>query len=179
MAQDTPNEEHALVAKAEAGSAEAFEQLYRAHVGRVYGLCLRMTGNVSDAEECTQNAFVRAWERLSSFRGDSSFSTWLCRVAVNIVLGEFRQDGRRRARNKAFDEAHNLTQQTDHDGLGVRMDLEEAIAALPEGARTAFVLHDVEGYRHHEIAAMTEIAAGTSKAQLHRARRLLREALGR
>ena len=137
-----------------------------------------------EAEELTQNTFVRAWENLGSFRGESAFSTWLHRLAVNENLGQRRSTGRRERRVFTTD------QPEEHEGgpaaapqaaahPPARMDLDRAIAQLPEGARQVFVLHDVEGYQHEEIATLTGIAAGTSKAQLHRARRLLREALSR
>jgi len=166
-----------LVKRARAGDVAAFEQLYRQNVGRTYALCLRMTANATRAEELTQEAFVRAWEKLKSFRGKSAFSTWLHRIAVNAVLSDHRATSRRAARITATGDAATLDAPVPPPPSGDRMDLEEAIARLPEGARTVFVLHDVEGYLHEEISTMTGIAPGTSKAQLHRARRLLREAL--
>lgn len=166
------------VRRAQDGDQAAFHALYQAHVGRVFALCLRLSGDQGEAEEHTQDVFVRAWQRLGSFRGDSAFSTWLHRLTVNEVLQARRSAGRRSSR---------LTL-TDDDAILVRAvatptplagDLEEAIGRLPPGARAVFLLHDVEGYQHDEIARMSGIAEGTSKAQLHRARRLLREALGR
>jgi RNA polymerase sigma-70 factor (ECF subfamily) len=174
-------EETRLVSEARTGSERAFEQLYRTHVARVYGLCLRLAGNAVQAEELTQDTFVRAWERLHSFRGESAFATWLCRVAVNIVFSRHRAGRRRTARRATLAEHLRLGNPLRRGGgggrLGARLDLEYAISRLPEGARTVFVLHEIEGYRHEEIAELSGMAPGTSKAQLHRARRLLREAL--
>jgi len=157
----------------------AFEELYRQHVGRVYALCLRLAGNAAQAQELTQDVFVRAWEKLGSFRGESAFSSWLHRLAVNVVLQDRRATRRRENRVFPTDdlEAHEPASRGHNPGTA--MDLEQAIAGLPDGARTIFVLHDIEGYRHEEIAEMTGLASGTSKAQLFRARRLLREALER
>lgn len=169
----------ALVRRAQAGDHGAFAALYRASVGRVYALCLRLEGDVARAEELTQDVFVRAWERLATFRGDSAFATWLHRLAVNVVLGDRRAAWRRERRVQPTHDALVL------DGAGIAptaggaLDLDRAIAALPAGARLVFVLHEVEGYTHEEIATMTGIAEGTSKTQLFRARRLLREALDR
>ena len=163
-----------LVESAQAGDVAAFEALYRGHVGRVYALCLRMTAEVSAAEDLTQEAFVRAWRKLGSFRGDSAFSTWLHRVAVNVVLGHRRSRMRRAARMEALKTEPG---RAPSSSPALRMDLEAAIASLPDGAREVFVLHEVEGYRHDEIAELAGIATGTSKAHLHRARTLLKERL--
>lgn len=160
---------------ARAGDRAAFQRLYEEHVGRVYALCLRLTGDGDEAEDRTQDAFVLAWRKLGSYRGESAFSTWLHRLTVNVVLTERRASSRRVARSTAATATHPRAEPAPRAGLHV--DLERAIAALPPGARAVFVLYDVEGYGHQEIAEMTGIAAGTSKAQLHRARRLLREAL--
>lgn len=166
-----------LVERACAGDESAFEALYRGNVGRVYGLCLRMLGEQPAAEELTQDVFVRAWEKLSLFRGDSAFSTWLHRLAVNVVLQHLRSRKRREARVRLTDDVTRLAGSTRPAQVGHRMDLERALDTLPAGARTVFVLHDIEGYKHAEIAHMTGTAVGTSKAQLHRARKLLREVL--
>jgi RNA polymerase sigma-70 factor (ECF subfamily) len=168
-----------LVRQAQAGDEEAFGALYRAHVGRVHALCLRLAGNGPAARELTQDVFVRAWEALPSFRGESALGSWLHRLAVNVFLGERRQSGRRERRVLTAENPGALERPDESAGPGTRLDLEQAIARLPKGARTVFVLHDVEGYQHGEIAQMTGIAEGTSKAQLFRARRLLREALTR
>jgi len=157
------------------GDRQAFERVYRSHVGRVLALCLRMCGDRARAEELTQDAFVRAWERLPQFRGESAFGTWMHRLTVNVVLEARRREQRGDGEldDDTVGEPALATRVTDAE----RMDLAAAIAALPPGARTVFALHDVEGYRHEEIAVMLGITAGGSKAQLHRARRLLREAL--
>jgi len=166
-----------LVERAVGGDVEAFEDLYRESVGRVYGLCLRMCSNQSLAEELTQEAFVRAWQKLPSFRGDSAFSTWMHRLTVNVVLGHQRSSGRRQARETAAGEEWYSDGNATRERPGVAMDLERAIARLPKRARTVFVLHDVEGYKHSEISEVAGMAVGTSKAQLSRARHLLRKAL--
>ena len=151
-------------------------------MGRVYALCLRLTGSATEAEEHAQDVFVRVWERLGSFRGESAFSTWLHRLTVNEVLQARRSAGRRTARVALAGDPLELeaapappSSQPDAGSS----DLAQAIARLPTGARAVFVLHDVEGYQHDEIATLLEIAEGTSKAQLFRARRLLREMLDR
>lgn len=167
------------IRRARGGDVHAFERLYRAHLPRVYALTLRMTADPDRAEDLTQDAFVRAWDRLPSFRGDSAFGTWLHRLAVNVVLGDLRSRGRW-AEETLEDEgsaapARELRTVPAHAGEAV--DLERAVAALPPRARTVLVLHDIEGYRHREIAELLGVTDGTSKAQLFRARRLLREAL--
>lgn len=172
--------ETAFLAGARAGDVGAFEELYRLNVGRVYALCLRMCGDRPEAEELTQDTFVRAWEKLGSFDGRSLFSSWLHRVAVNVVLGRWRERGRRRERVVAFDEAGleaSAGAVEAEPAARAAVDLERAVAGLPVGARTVFVLYDVEGYSHREIADLTGLAVGTCKAQLHRARQLLRKAL--
>ena len=166
-----------LVSRARAGDVAAFEALYRQNIGRIYALCLRLAGDPGVAEECAQEAFVMAWQKLDGFRGESAFSSWLYRIAVNTVLGSFRRQGRRDRHVRAVDEDEWERIPDGAADTGIGMDLEAAIATLPEGARTIFVLHDVEGHRHEEISQMTGLAVGTSKAQLHRARRLLRERL--
>ena len=184
-----------LVERARTGDVAAFEHVYRREVGRVYALCLRMTADAARARELTQSVFVRAWDRLGSFRGDSQLSSWLHRIAVNEVLTEARTDRRRRARvvlaedrtaedagdddAGAREDAPATSGITLPEDIETRMDLDRAIAALPTGARTVFVLHDIEGYRHEEISRMTGSAEGTLRAQLHRARKLLMEALSR
>ena len=165
---------------AQRGDMAAFERLYRAHTGRVTALCMRLAGDRQRAEELMQDTFVRAWEKLESFRGESSFSTWLHRVTVNLFLIGQRSDSRRLARVASDANSDELpVANYGSDSPGNRIDLERAIARLPLGARTAFVLHDLEGYKHDEIAAMSGIAAATVRAQLFRARRMLMEALNR
>lgn len=171
-----PVDERLLVRRAQQGSVEAFEALYRSSCGRVYSLCLRLSGRPELAEELAQEAFIRAWQNLGSFRGESAFTTWMHRLTVNVVLGHHRRAGRREGR-EAGDEMLETAAGSTWTRPDDAVDLERAIAALPDGARTVFVLYDVEGHQHDDIAEMLGIAVGTSKAQLHRARRLLREAL--
>jgi RNA polymerase sigma-70 factor (ECF subfamily) len=167
------------VRRAQQGDVAAFEQLYRQNLDRVFALCLRLCGDGTRAEELTQDVFVRAWQKLGSFEGKSAFSTWLHRLAVNVVLGERRSEGIRIGKVFGTDDLEAYETPTKPPDPGQAMDLERAIASLPPGARTVFVLHDVEGYKHEEIAELHGLAVGTCKAQLHRARRLLREALER
>jgi RNA polymerase sigma-70 factor, ECF subfamily len=171
-----------LVRRAQAGDRIAFEQLYRDNIGRVYALCFRMAGTADLAEELAQDVFVRAWQKLGSFRGESAFSSWLHPLTVNVALSERRSRRRRVARVMTTDDLTEFERPgppTRSDGPEAGFDLERALATLPPGARAVFVLHDVEGYKHGEIAERTGVATGTSKAQLHRARKLLREALKR
>lgn len=175
MGSDIIADEKAWIRQAQRSDARAFEALYRLHVDKVYGLCLRMTGNVSEAEDCTQEAFIQAWNKMTKFRGDSAFSTWLHRIAVNAVLGRIRKSKREQDRIQAVSDVHPARIATAD--TGELRDLAEAIDRLPEGARHVFVLHAVYGYSHDEAAGMLGIAAGTSKAQLHRARRLLAQQL--
>ena len=172
---DTTPDERALVASAQRGDPRAFEGLYRLHVDRVYGLCLRMTGNVGEAEDCTQEAFIQAWNKLDKFRGDSAFGTWMHRIAVNAVLGRMRKSKREQDRIQVV--AETQTAPISTGDTGELRDLSEAIDRLPEGARHVFVLSGVYGYSHEETSEMLGVAVGTSKAQLHRARRLLAQQL--
>ena len=170
------DDEDALIRRAQRSDADAFEALYRGNVDRVYGLCLRMTGNVSEAEDCTQEAFIQAWKQLAKFRGDSAFGTWLHRIAVNAVLGRMRKSRREHDRIRAVAELGDPP--TVNADSGNLRDLSDAVNRLPEGARHVFVLYAVYGYSHEEAGNMLGIATGTSKAQLHRARRLLAQQLG-
>jgi RNA polymerase sigma-70 factor (ECF subfamily) len=169
------------VALAAAGDRAAFERLYRTHVNRVFAVCARMAADRAMAEELTQDVFVRAWSKLSLYRGESAFTTWLHRLAVNVVLNARKTEGRTRSRFGGESHEVDALPHARASGWspGTAVDLEAAIAGLPPGARQVFVLHDVEGYKHEEIAEMLGITAGGSKAQLHRARLLLREALNR
>jgi RNA polymerase sigma-70 factor (ECF subfamily) len=171
----TAAEEKAWIAQAQRSDARAFEALYRLHVDKVYGLCLRMTGNVSEAEDCTQEAFIQAWNKMAKFRGDSAFATWIHRIAVNAVLGRIRKSKREQDRIQAVADVQPTRVATGD--TGELRDLAEAVDRLPERARHVFVLNAVYGYTHDEAAGMLGIAAGTSKAQLHRARRLLAQQL--
>lgn len=168
-------DEQAFVRRAQRADAAAFEALYRLHVGKVYGLCLRMTGNAAEAEDCTQDAFIQAWSKLDRFRGDSAFGTWMHRVAVNAVLGRMRRSRREQDRLQAVHELQG-PRTTNGDSGGLQ-DLQQAMERLPSGARHVFVLHAVYGYSHEETGDMLGIASGTSKAQLHRAKRLLAQQL--
>jgi RNA polymerase sigma-70 factor (ECF subfamily) len=176
---DTPpqDEVQRLVAQAASGDSRAFEMLYRLHLGRVYALCLRLTRREDRAEELTQAAFIRAWEKLASFRGESAFSTWLHRLTVNVVFEFQRSDQRRAGRMVGTDDVATFDRKGYQPTPGMKIDLEQAIAQLPDRAREVFVLYQVEGYSHEEIADLTQMAIGSSKAQLHRARQLLREML--
>jgi len=163
------------VAGARAGDARAFERLYRRHAARVHGLALRMMGP-GTADEATQDVFVRAWEKLGTFRGEAAFGTWLHRLAINLMLSRRAWLGGQRRR--LDDREETLAAQTARPAMtDLGMDFDGAIGRLPEGARQVFVLHDVEGYKHGEIAAMLKVTSGTTKAQLHRARMLLRRHL--
>jgi RNA polymerase sigma-70 factor, ECF subfamily len=166
-----------LVARTQDGCMVSFERLYRRHHARIYAVCLRLHADEGLAEDSLQEAFVRAWQRLGEFRGDAGFATWLHRIAVNTALGRLRSSGRRDRGLQVLgdDEWQSLAATPTDDALA--LDLEAAIARLPSGARVVFVLHDVEGFTHEEVASMTGLDVGTSKSQLHRARRLLRERL--
>ncbi len=182
MQSSAPGDDSADVTLAAAGDRRAFERLYRTHVNRVFSLCTRMCGSKVRGEELTQDVFVRAWEKLPQFRGEARFSTWIHRVAVNIVLTDRKNEAKNRNRI-VEDESENgetpLQQASVTPGYGDRMDITAAMQRLPKGARQIFVLHDIEGYKHEEIAEICGISTGGSKAQLHRARLLLREALTR
>jgi RNA polymerase sigma-70 factor, ECF subfamily len=166
------------IRRAQSGDVDAFEQLYREHSPRIYALCLRLkAGDKLDATELLQDVFVKAWRRLDTFRGDCAFASWLHRLAVNTMLESARSEGRRAARVLPMEDTSRLAGAARSSGIELKMDMENAIASLPKGARLAFVLHDVEGYQHQEIAEQLSVTVGTVKAQLHRARRLLRERL--
>jgi RNA polymerase sigma factor (sigma-70 family) len=167
------------VRRAQAGDRAAFDTIYHCTVGRVYAVCLRMSEDRQNAERLTQDAFVRAWQNLASFRGDSAFTSWLHRLAVNVVLEDRRSTGRRHLRVENVEDPGIFERGTPPAMVGERIDLERAIARLPVRARTVLVLFDVEGYSQDEIARLTGTAVGTVKAQLHRARKLLREMLNK
>jgi len=161
-----------VVRRAQAGDVDAFESLYRAHSVAVYALCRRMLGDEVTARELVQDIFVRAWEKLTSFRGQSSLATWLHRLGVNVVLEHLRSTKRDSSRLIEGDDT-TFGSRSSYAQIDARIDIDSALAHLPGGARTVFVLHDVEGYSHDEIAQMTGIAPGTARAQLWRARRAL------
>ena len=174
-----------VLSRAQAGDHHAFAQLYALHKRRIYSLCLRMVGNVAEAEDLTQEAFLQLHRKIATFRGDSAFSTWLHRLAINVVLMHLRKKG---LSVISLDEA---MEPTPEEGPGRsfgtpdlsltgsidRLALERAIAELPAGYRLIFVLHDIEGYEHNEIAAMLDCSIGNSKSQLHKARLKLRDAM--
>lgn len=170
-----------LVDRARNGDHAAFESLYRLNRDRIYGLLWRMSGGQHAlAEDLLQEAFVRAWQKLDLFRGDSRFGTWLHRLAVNVALSDRRTRLRQAGKEMPMDEHVDRKAVGSEDIRADRhQDLEQAIAKLPERARTVLVLYDIEGYKHAEIAEMTDMAVGSSKAQLHRARKILREELSK
>jgi RNA polymerase sigma-70 factor, ECF subfamily len=181
----SPAESGDVLTRAQAGDHHAFAQLYALHKRRIYSLCLRMVGNVAEAEDLTQEAFLQLHRKIATFRGDSAFSTWLHRLAINVVLMHLRRKGLSlisldEAMDPAPDEgpgrsfgAPDLTLAGSID----RLALQRAIDDLPAGYRLIFVLHDIEGYEHNEIAALLDCSIGNSKSQLHKARLKLRDAL--
>jgi RNA polymerase sigma-70 factor (ECF subfamily) len=168
--------ESADVARAAAGDQSAFERLYRGHVGRVYALALRLAG-AGEADDLTQEVFIRAWSKLGTFKGEAQFGTWLHRLAVNHILSRRTVLKRREERHATGETLLGRVLAPRQRTPGMRLDLEAALRMLPRRAREVFVLYDVEGYGHDEIAATLGVSVGTSKSQLHRARMLLREKL--
>jgi RNA polymerase sigma-70 factor (ECF subfamily) len=173
-----------LIARAQQGDEEAFAALFEAHKRRVYSLCLRMTGNTAEAEDLAQEAFLQLFRKISTFRGESAFSTWLHRLAVNVVLMHLRKKGLQQISLDETDNSQDEPVKRDYGsddrrltGSVDRIGLQNAIADLPPGYRTVFVLHDVEGYEHNEIAEIMKCSVGNSKSQLHKARMKLRERL--
>ncbi len=175
----------AVLARAQAGDHQAFAQVYSLHKRRIYSLCLRMVGNVAEAEDLTQEAFLQLHRKIATFRGDSAFSTWLHRLAINVVLMQLRKKGLSLI---SLDEAMEPTPDEGPSrsfgapdlaltGAIDRLALERAVADLPTGYRLIFILHDVEGFEHNEIATMLDCSIGNSKSQLHKARLKLRDAL--
>lgn len=176
--EDSPIDwEGALVERARAGDTRAFERLYREHTGRVYGLCLRMTREPHTAEDCTQETFINAWRALARFETRSSFGTWLHRIAVNVALAKRRKVARDEPVADVEVEEEGVEGDWTLETPVEVQEIEAAIGTLPEGARDALVLHALYGYSHTEAAQMLGVAEGTCKAQLHRARKLLRERL--
>jgi RNA polymerase sigma-70 factor (ECF subfamily) len=178
LMQKADYSEEDLIQQAKAGNHEAFEALYRIHVGRVYAICLRILSDRASAEEMTQKIFIHAWVKLNSFRGESRFSSWLYRLSVNLVLDEMKLTG---AKDYQTEKGKIVSFSAPHSEpvRNLRLDLNRAIDSLPPQARIIFVLHDVVGLTHEETASALKLATGTCKAQLSRARRLLREALKR
>jgi len=173
-----------LIERAKLGDAEAFEALYHLHKRRVYSLCLRMTANTAAAEDLTQEAFLQLFRKIGTFRGESAFSTWLHRMAVNVVLMQLRKKG---LPVVPLDDTMDTEEEAPKKELGAldpslagsidRLQLQRAVEDLPPGYRSIFVLHDVEGYEHNEIAEIVGCSVGNSKSQLHKARLKLRELL--
>jgi RNA polymerase sigma-70 factor (ECF subfamily) len=166
-------DEVALLERARSGDTAAFESLYRAFAPSVYGLCVRLARDASEAQDCLQETFVRAWYRLDKFRGDSRFATWLHRIAVNEVLGRRRHEGVERRHLSSVDPSKRYTL----DDSATLRDLEQAVRRLPDRARDVFVLRAIYGYTHEEIATLLKITVSTSKTQHYRARKLLIAAL--
>ena len=174
-----------VLLRAQSGDHQAFAQLYALHKRRIYSLCLRMVGNVAEAEALTQEAFLQLHRKIATFRGDSAFSTWLHRLAINVVLMQLRKKGLPlisldEAMEPAPEEGPGRSFGTPDltlSGAIDRLALERAVGSLPAGYRLIFILHDVEGFEHNEIAAMLDCSIGNSKSQLHKARLKLREAL--
>jgi RNA polymerase sigma-70 factor (ECF subfamily) len=186
QAEPTQLTEAEVVMLAQQGDAAAFERIYRLHSRRVYALCLRMAGNTADAEDLTQDVFLRLFRKISTFRGESSFSTWLYRMSVNIVLMRFRKKPKAET---SLDTLTNPDQESSRppeefggpdlrlNGVIDRVALQAAINALAPGYRAMFILHDIQGYKHAEIAEMFGCSTGNSKSQTHKARLQLRELL--
>lgn len=172
---EAAGEDASDVAAAASGDVRAFERVYRRHVARIHTTAARMLG-AEEADDATQDVFVRAWQRLGQFRGDSAFGTWLFRLAINVILSR-REVVATRARRHVNDADLVDTLSTPSGTPELGMDFEAALRRLPPGMRQIFVLHDIEGYKHDEIAAMLGIAQGTSKSQLHRVRMVLRRYL--
>jgi RNA polymerase sigma-70 factor, ECF subfamily len=177
LMRKTDDTEEELVLQAKAGSHAAFEELYRMHSGHVYGICMRILTDRSKAEEVTQKIFIHAWMKLQSFRGESRFSSWLYRLSVNMILDQLKLVGSKNdadLRKKRTELTGTLSFEPSDD---IRLDLKDAIDSLPRQARIIFLMHDVAGYTHEEIAEAMNLSPGTCKAQLSRARRILREVL--
>ena len=170
-----------LIKAVQGGDKKAYNQLYQQYIGQVYGLCYRLTGEKMLAEDATQEVFIQLWRKIDNFKGDSKFSTWLHTVTSNITISYMRKQ------KSWLQKMFNIEDSVAINAVGglpeaqessSAVDLESYVARLPDRARIVFVLHAIEGYRHHEIAAMTNMAVGTSKAQFHRAKQLLKEWMG-
>ncbi len=169
---ESADDESLLIERARNNDYRAYEELYRLHIGRVLALCVRLLKDQDLAEDMAQEAFIQAWRNLSKFRGDSAFGSWLYRIATNTALSYLRKQ--KHFRNSLdVDDIEQEYRETNDDQIG----LEAAIASLPDGARAVFILYSLEGYTHDEISRQLKIAQGSSKAQLHRARKLLKEQL--
>ena len=182
-AESSRTAESALVERCRRGDLGAFEEVYRAHAGRLYSLAWRMVGNPADAEDLVQEIFLSAHRKLDSFRGEAALGTWLYRLGMNQILDHLRSRAARAGQlTDGIDDAtvveDAMARKLDAAAID-RVDLERAIAQLPEGCRAAFVLHDVEGLEHREVAEVLGVAEGTSKSQVHKARLRLRALLGK
>ncbi len=170
------DDENQLVIRSLNGDRTAYEKLYRANAGKVYALCLRMCGQKELAEDLAQESFIRAWQKLDSFRGDSKFSSWLYRLTSNVVIGHLRSANKWQI--DQYDEAmheHKLTEAGNTDTIQAHHDdIEKALLTLPEKARVVLIMHDYLGYKHTEISSITGMAVGTSKTHLHRAKAQLK-----
>jgi len=178
-----PNEAE-LIEQAKQGDAQAFQALYAKHKRRVYSLCLRMTANTAEAEDLTQEAFLQLYRKIATFRGESAFSTWLHRLSVNVVLMQLRKKSLPVVSLEETTQGEEDTPKKDFGAEDLalagsidRLQLQKAVDDLPPGYRTIFVLHDIEGYEHNEIATMVGCSIGNSKSQLHKARMKLRDLL--
>ena len=165
--------ELAVIRAAQQGDRQAYHKLYQQYVGQVYGLCLRLTGEKMLAEDASQEVFIQLWRKLGNYQGDSKFSTWLHSVTSNITISYIRKQ--RGWWQRMFNIEDSSAVHAEVEGSSDSIDLESYIARLPERARIVFVLHAIEGYRHEDIAQMTDMAVGSSKAQFHRARQLIKE----
>lgn len=172
------DEDSQLIKKSIEGSSEAFKELFMKHVNRVHSLCLRISADIHLTEDLTQEVFIKAWEKLNTFKFDCKFSTWLHSISVNQFLMHLRSKKRENEKTAEFGKENNL-QIIKQNNSDHRIDLENAISSLPDQARTVLVLHDIEGYKHIEISKMMSIETGTSKAHLHRARKILRKELSK
>lgn len=175
-----PDEDFKLVEQALKGSGDAFKQLFMKNVNRVYSLCLRISADVHIAEDLTQEVFIKAWEKLNTFKFECKFSTWLHSIAVNQFMMQLRSDKRYSEKIDEYDKESKTGATVDpKPDQDHRIDLQKAIDKLPEQARAVLVLHDIEGYKHNEISEMMSIQTGTSKAHLHRARKILKKELSK
>ncbi|WP_425325584.1 RNA polymerase sigma factor [Planctobacterium marinum] len=165
-----------LIASAQQGDRAAYQQIYQQHIGQVYALCYRLTGDKDHAEEAAQEVFIQVWQKLDNFKGDSKFSTWLHSVTSNVAISYLRKQ--KGWLQKMFNLEDSAVADMPSEGLTGEIDLDAIIIRLPERARIVFVLHAIEGYRHEEIAQRMNIAVGSSKAQFHRAKQLMKDWMG-
>jgi RNA polymerase sigma-70 factor (ECF subfamily) len=173
---DARTDDARLARQIETGNVSAFEEMYRAHASRVFNVAWRMLGNAADAEDALQEVFLQAYRKIGGFKGESALGTWLYRMAVNLCLDRLRsRAGRDGRQTGSLEDSPPKAASTTREMIVNRLDLERAIARLPDGARAAFVLHDVEGFAHQEVGSILGVSEGTSKSQVHKARMKLRE----